>query len=127
MKFTGLLVASFASLILVTSTAFASQVGYECEADGKSITLAYSYSSGFLPEVDMLTIDGQDFTHSSKVRVFRGSGTVFTVANYRAGKSMYFGINTPSGTYYQLEGGAQYPMTCKAFPQPAAPAADDRL
>jgi hypothetical protein len=125
MKLTGLLVASFATLILVTSSAFASQFGYECTADGKSITLTYSYSGGY--HVDTLSIDGQDFTHSSKVQVFRGSGTVFTVANYRAGKSMYFGINTPSGTYYQLEGGAQYPMTCKSLPQPAAPAADDRL
>lgn len=116
----------FASVLFATPAVFASsQYGYECSADGKAVVLVYSYSGGY--HMDKLTVDGQDYTYASTVSVRRGSGTVFTVANYRAGKSMYFAINTPDGTYYQLEGGKQYPMTCNALPQPAAPAADDRL
>lgn len=127
MKF---LVAAFCSLassvLLVSTPSFAasSQYGYECNADGKAIVMKYSYAGGY--RMDLLTIDGQDFTYSTKVNVFRGSGTLFTIENYRAGKSMVFGLNTPSGTYYQLEGGTQYPMTCTALSQPAQPA-DDRL
>jgi hypothetical protein len=123
MKLFGLLLAG---AIFTTPAAFASsQYGYECSADGKAVVLVYSYSGGY--HMDKLTVDGQDYTYSSTVSVRRGSGTLFTVANYRAGKSMTFGISTPDGTYYQLEGGKQYPMSCKALPQPAAPAADDRL
>ena len=124
MKLNGLLLAG--ALLASSVVSFASsQSGYECSADGKAVVLAYSYSGGY--HMDQLTVDGQDYTRSSSVSVRRGSGTVFTISNYRAGKTMTFGINTPDGTYYQLEGGKQYPMTCKALPRPAAPCSDARL
>ncbi|MDZ4083459.1 MAG: hypothetical protein U1E10_11010 [Bdellovibrionales bacterium] len=128
MKFLVTALATLASsVLLISATSFAAptaQYGYECNADGKEVVMKYSYSGGY--RMDLLTIDGQDFTFSAKVNVFRGSGTLFTIENYRAGKSMVFGLNTPNGTYYQLEGGTQYPMTCAAIRQPAQPA-DDRL
>ena len=119
--------STFLVTLVLSTASFAappSQYGYECNADGKAVVMKYSYAGGY--QIDLLTVDGKDYTFSSKVNVFRGSGTLFTIGNYRAGKSMVFGLNTPSGTYYQLEGGAQYPMTCTAIKQPAQPA-DDRL
>lgn len=116
--------ASVSLLSVNAEAAPPTQYGYECNADGKAIVMKYSYASGY--ELDLLTVDGTDHTFSGKVNIFRGSGVLFTIENYRAGKSMVFGINTPSGTYYQLDGGTQYPMTCTAIKQPAKPA-DDRL
>jgi hypothetical protein len=127
MKFLAQTLVSLATSALLFSTASLAapaQYGYECDADGKAVVMKYSYAGGY--QMDLLTIEGKDFTYSAKVNVYRGSGTLFTVENYRAGKSMVFGLNTPSGTYYQLEGGTQYPMTCTAIRPPAQPA-DDRL
>ncbi|MBN8538851.1 MAG: hypothetical protein J0L82_00575 [Deltaproteobacteria bacterium] len=128
MKFLAQTFVTFASSALLLSTASMAapqtQYGYECDADGKAVVMKYSYVSGY--QMDLLTIDGKDFTYSAKVNVFRGGGTLFTIENYRAGKSMVFGLNTPSGTYYQLEGGNQYPMSCTTIKPPAQPA-DDRL
>ncbi len=122
MKFLSFLFVAIASS--VSMAAPPSQYGYECNVDGKAIVMKYSYASGY--QLDLLTVDGKDYTFSAKVNVFRGSGTLFSVDNYRAGKAMVFGISTPTGTYYQLDGGTQYPMTCTTIKPPAAPA-DDRL
>lgn len=108
-----LLIVSAISLVSMFANAN-SPYSYKCITDTKKdIQLEYVYGNSSYT-VTLLMIGGEDHTRNAQIAVYRGSGTVVTVSNFRSGESLQLNLGGPEGPSYKLgtQGGVR-PMECQ--------------
>lgn len=110
-------VTIIALMILTAATAASQPFRYECTANDKKVIAQYSRQAHNRYELDVLTIDGQDYKASTRLSVSRGSAA-FVVDNYRDGKPLIMKIGVEN--FYRLgENGTVYQMLC--YPARSSP------